>query len=135
EYMFWADTSCTLASINLTRFLNEDGSFAVDAYRHAIQITITAQEIMVSNASYPTDKIARNSEDFRPLGLGCANLGALLMARGVPYDSDEGRDLASCLTSVLTGEAYAQSARAAREVGPFNGYAANLQPTLRGSGK
>ena len=87
EYMFLDDTSCNLASINLTRFLNDDGSIDIEAYKHAIHITITAQEILVSNASYPTEKIARNSEEFRPLGLGYANLGALLMARGVPYDS------------------------------------------------
>ena len=135
EYMFLDDTSCNLASINLTRFLNEDGSIDIDAYRHAIHITITAQEILVSNASYPTEKIARNSEEFRPLGLGYANLGALLMARGVPYDSPKGRDLAACLTAILTGEAYAQSARMAREVGPFNGYPANRQPMLRVIGK
>jgi ribonucleoside-diphosphate reductase alpha chain len=135
EYMYLDDTSCNLASINLTRFLNDDGSIDIDSYRHAIHITITAQEILVSNASYPTEAIARNSEDFRPLGLGYANLGALLMARGVPYDSAKGRDLAACLTAILTGEAYAQSARIAREVGPFNGYPANRQPMLRVIGK
>jgi ribonucleoside-diphosphate reductase alpha chain len=135
EFMFLDDTSCNLASINLTRFLNQDGSFDIDGYRHAIHITITAQEILVSNASYPTEKITRNSEDFRPLGLGYANLGALLMARGVPYDSPEGRDLAACLTAILTGDAYAQSARIAHEIGPFNGYAANRQPMLRVIGK
>ena len=135
EYMFLDDTSCNLASINLTRFLNEDGSIDIEAYKHAIHITITAQEILVSNASYPTEKIARNSEEFRPLGLGYANLGALLMARGVPYDSPQGRDLAACLTSILTGEAYAQSARIAREIGPFSGYALNRQPMLRVVGK
>ncbi len=135
EYMFLDDTSCNLASINLTRFLNDDGSIDIEAYKHAIHITITAQEILVSNASYPTEKIARNSEEFRPLGLGYANLGALLMARGVPYDSPQGRDLAACLTSILTGEAYAQSSRIAREIGPFNGYAVNRQPMLRVVGK
>ena len=135
EYMFLDDTSCNLASINLTRFLNDDGSIDIEAYKHAIHITITAQEILVSNASYPTEKITKNSEEFRPLGLGYANLGALLMARGVPYDSPQGRDLAACLTSILTGEAYAQSARIAREIGPFNGYAANRQPMLRVVGK
>jgi ribonucleoside-diphosphate reductase alpha chain len=135
EYMFLDDTSCNLASLNLTRFLNEDGSIDIEAYKHAIHITITAQEILVSNASYPTEKITKNSEDFRPLGLGYANLGALLMARGVPYDSPQGRDLAACLTSVLTGEAYAQSARIAREIGPFSGYAVNRQPMLRVIGK
>ena len=135
EFMFLDDTSCNLASINLTRFLNEDGSMDIEAYKHAIHITITAQEILVSNASYPTEKITRNSEDFRPLGLGYANLGALLMARGVPYDSPQGRDLAACLTSILTGEAYAQSSRIAREIGPFTGYAVNRQPMLRVIGK
>jgi ribonucleoside-diphosphate reductase alpha chain len=135
EYMFLDDTSCNLASINLTRFLNDDGSIDIEAYKHAIHITITAQEILVSNASYPTEKIARNSEEFRPLGLGYANLGALLMARGVPYDSPQGRDLAACLTSILTGEAYAQSSRIAREIGPFSGYATNRQPMLRVVGK
>jgi ribonucleoside-diphosphate reductase alpha chain len=135
EFMFLDDTSCNLASINLTRFLNDDGSIDIEAYKHAIHITITAQEILVSNASYPTEKITKNSEDFRPLGLGYANLGALLMARGVPYDSPQGRDLAACLTSILTGEAYAQSARIAREVGAFNGYAHNRQPMLRVVGK
>jgi ribonucleoside-diphosphate reductase alpha chain len=135
EFVFLDDTSCNLASINVLRFLNEDGSIDIDAYRHAIHITITAQEIMVGNASYPTERIARNSEDYRPLGLGYANLGALLMARGVPYDSPKGRDLAACLTAILTGEAYAQSARMAREIGPFNGYPANRQPMLRVIGK
>ena len=135
EYMFLDDTSCNLASINLTRFLNDDGSMDIEAYKHAIHITITAQEILVSNASYPTEKIATNSEEYRPLGLGYANLGALLMARGVPYDSPQGRDLAACLTAILTGEAYAQSARIAREIGPFKGYPANRQPMLRVIGK
>lgn len=135
EYLFLDDTACNLASINLTRFLNDDGTIDIDGYRHAIHITITAQEILVSNASYPTEKIAKNSEDFRPLGLGYANLGALLMARGAPYDSPQGRDLASCLTAMLTGEAYAQSARMAREIGPFNGYAVNRKPMLRVIGK
>jgi ribonucleoside-diphosphate reductase alpha chain len=131
EFQFLDDTACNLASINLLRFLNEDGSIDVDAYRHAVRLTITAQEIIVSDASYPTEKIAKNSEDFRPLGLGYANLGALLMARGLPYDSPKGRDLAACLTAILTGEGYAQSARIAREVGPFNGYGVNRQPMLR----
>jgi len=131
EYMFLGDSACNLASINVLRFLNEDGSFAIDDYRHAVQLTITAQEIVVSPASYPTEKIGKNSEAFRPLGLGYANLGALLMAKGIPYDSPKGRDLAACLTAILTGEGYAQSARIAREVGPFDGYAVNRQPMLR----
>jgi ribonucleoside-diphosphate reductase alpha chain len=131
EYMYLDDSACNLASLNLMKFLNEDGSFDVESYRHAVHITITAQEILVGNAAYPTERIGKNSEDFRPLGLGYANLGALLMARGVPYDSPSGRDLAACITAVMTGEAYAQSARMAREVGPFNGYAVNRQPMLR----
>jgi ribonucleoside-diphosphate reductase alpha chain len=131
EYMYLDDSACNLASINLLRFLHADGSFAIDDYRHAVQLTITAQEILVSNAQYPTEKIGRNSEAFRPLGLGYANLGALLMARGIPYDSPKGRDLAACLTAILTGEGYAQSARIAREVGAFDGYAVNRQPMLR----
>jgi ribonucleoside-diphosphate reductase alpha chain len=135
EYMHLDDSACNLASINLMRFLNDDGSIDIDAYRDAIHLTITAQEILVSNASYPTEKIGKNSEDFRPLGLGYANLGALLMARGAPYDSPQGRDLAACLTAMLTGEAYAQSARIAREIAPFNGFAVNRQPMLRVIGK
>ena len=131
EYMYLDDSACNLASINLLRFLNEDGSFAIEDYRHAVRMTITAQEIVVSPAAYPTGKIAANSEAFRPLGLGYANLGALLMARGFPYDSPRGRDLAACLTAILTGEGYAQSARIAREVGPFDGFAVNRQPMLR----
>jgi len=131
EYMYLDDSACNLASLNLMKFLNEDGSIDVESYRHAVHMTITAQEILVGNAAYPTERIGKNSEDFRPLGLGYANLGALLMARGVPYDSPAGRDLAACMTAIMTGEAYAQSARTAREVAPFNGYAVNRQPMLR----
>jgi len=135
EYLFLDDSACNLASLNLIKFLREDGTFDIDAYRHAIHLTITAQEILVSNASYPTPKIADNSEKFRPLGLGYANLGAVLMARGVPYDSPHGRDLAAALTAILTGEAYTQSARVAREIGPFSGFSVNRQPMLRVIGK
>ena len=135
EYMYLDDSACNLASLNLMTFLREDGTLDIDGYRHAVHMTITAQEILVSNASYPTPRIAENSENFRPLGLGYANLGALLMARGVPYDSPQGRELAACVTAIMTGEAYAQSARIAREVGPFNGYAVNRQPMLRVIGK
>ena len=131
EFMYLDDTACNLASLNLMRFLREDGTFDVAAFRHAVSITITAMEILVSKASYPTERIAENSERFRPLGHGYANLGALLMARGVPYDSPQGRELAACLTAIMTGEAYAQSARIAREVGPFAGYPENRQPMLR----
>jgi ribonucleoside-diphosphate reductase alpha chain len=131
EYMFLDNTSCNLASINLMRFLDEQGEFDVEAYREACRILITAQEILVDNASYPTEAIAQNSRDFRPLGLGYANLGALLMASGLPYDSDAGRDVAAALTAVMTGEAYAQSARIAQKKGPFNGFAVNREPMLR----
>jgi len=135
EYMFLDDSACNLASLNLLTFMREDGSIDVEGYRHAVDITITAQEILVGRADYPTPKIHENSIDYRPLGLGYANLGALLMARGVPYDSDAGRETAACLTSIMTGEAYAQSARIAKEVGPFNGYQKNREPMLRVIGK
>ena len=129
EFMFLDDTSCNLASINLTRFLNEDGSIDIEAYKHAIHITITAQEILVSNASYPTEKITKNSEDFRPLGLGYANLGALLMARGVPYDSRQGRDLAACLPHILPAQPYAPASRIHRERGTVRRRAPHRPPT------
>src|SRR5438445_3455260 len=131
EYRFLDNTSCNLASINLMKFLDERGEFNVDAHREACRILITAQEILVDNASYPTEAITQNSRDFRPLGLGYANLGALLMASGLPYDSDAGRDVAAALTAVMTGEAYAQSARIAQKKGPFNGFAVNREPMLR----
>src|SRR5437660_843046 len=131
EYMFLDNTSCNLASINLMKFLDERGEFDVEAYREACRILITAQEILVDNASYPTEAITQNSRDFRPLGLGYANLGALLMASGLPYDSDAGRDVAAALTAVMTGEAYAQSARIAQRKGSFNGFAINREPMLR----
>jgi ribonucleoside-diphosphate reductase alpha chain len=131
EYMFLDNSSCNLASINLMRFLDERGEFDVQAYREACRIMITAQEIIVDNASYPTEAIEKNSRDFRPLGLGYANLGALLMASGLPYDSDAGRDVAAALTAVMNGEAYAQSARIAQKKGPFGGFALNREPMLR----
>src|SRR5208283_1639942 len=106
EYMFLDDTACNLASLNLMRFVDEGGAFDVAAYRHAVAITILAQEIIVDHAAYPTLRIAKNSHLYRPLGLGYANLGALLMSFGVPYDSDEGRNLAAVLTSVMCGQAY-----------------------------
>ena len=113
------------------RFLNADGAFEVEAYRHAVDILITAQEIIVDNASYPTPAITRNSYDFRPLGLGYANLGALLMARGLPYDSDAGRAYAAAITGLLTGQAYLTSAKIAKVIGPFAGYTVNREPMLR----
>ncbi len=131
EYMFLDDSACNLASLNLLAFQTDEGSFDIEAFRHAVQLTITAQEILVGGAAYPTPKIAENSEKFRPLGLGYANLGALLMAQGLPYDSDEGRAVAGAITSIMTGEAYAQSARIAREIGPFAGFAVNRAPMLR----
>ncbi|MGZ4876001.1 MAG: vitamin B12-dependent ribonucleotide reductase, partial [Candidatus Angelobacter sp.] len=113
EYMFLDDSACNLSSLNLMKFLKSNGEFDVPAYRHAVDVMITAQEILVDNAGYPTEMIARNSHDYRPLGLGYANLGALLMASGLPYDSDAGRDYAACVTAIMCGEAYLQSARIA----------------------
>src|SRR6202047_856618 len=130
EYMFLDDTACNLASLNLMKFVNSGGQFDVSAFKHAVDITITAQEILVDNASYPTPQIAENSHNFRPLGLGYANLGALLMSMALPYDSDEGRDVAGAITALMCGEAYAQSARIAEKMGPFAGYAVNREPML-----
>ncbi len=136
EYMFLNDTACNLASMNLLKFVDADGEFDVEAYRFAARVTITAQEILVDNASYPTPQIEENSHRFRPLGIGYANLGALLMSRGLAYDSDEGRAYAATLTAIMTGEAYRQSAVVARDHGgPFNDYAINEQPFLRVIGK
>ena len=132
EYMFLDDSACNLASINLMKFVRPDGEFDVVAYRSACRTLITAQEILVDNASYPTPAIAKNSHAYRPLGLGYANLGALLMSRGLPYDGDAGRDYAAALTAIMTGEAYAQSARIARDHGgPFAGFEMNREPFLR----
>ncbi len=132
EYMFLNDSACNLASLNLQTFVKPDGEFDVEAYKHAIATTLTAMEIIIDNASYPTKKIEKNSHLFRPLGLGYANLGALLMARGLPYDSVPGRAYAAALTSILCGEAYKQSALISRDAtGPFEGYAANEAPFLR----
>jgi len=130
EYMFLDDTACNLASLNLMKYLGTNGQFDVEAFKHAVDVTITAQEILVDNASYPTPKIAENSHNFRPLGLGYANLGALLMSMALPYDSDEGRDVAGAITALMCGEAYAQSARVAERMGPFPGYAVNREPML-----
>jgi ribonucleoside-diphosphate reductase alpha chain len=114
EYMFLDDSACNLASLNLLKFA-PNGTFDVEAYRHAVDVLITAQEILVDNAGYPTETIMRNSHDYRPLGLGYANLGALLMAAGLPYDSDAGRDYAACVTAIMCGEAYLQSSRIAEQ--------------------
>ena len=131
EYMFLDDSACNLASLNLMRFYNENTGFDVEAYRAALRIVITAQEILVDFASYPTKAIEKNSHLFRPLGIGYANLGALLMARGIAYDSEDGRDYAAAITSILSGESYAQSARIAGKIGAFEGYAINREPFLR----
>jgi ribonucleoside-diphosphate reductase alpha chain len=130
EYMFLDDTACNLASLNLLKFLGANGQFDVDGFRAAVDITITAQEILVDKASYPTERIARNSHDYRPLGLGYANLGALLMSLALPYDSDGGRDYCGVITALMTGEAYAQSARIAERMGPFGGYLRNRESML-----
>jgi ribonucleoside-diphosphate reductase alpha chain len=118
EYMFLDDSACNLASLNLLKFA-PNGTFDVEAYRHAVDVLITAQEILVDNAGYPTEMIMRNSHDYRPLGLGYANLGALLMATGLPYDSDAGRDYASCVTAIMCGEAYLQSSKIAEQCAPL----------------
>jgi ribonucleoside-diphosphate reductase alpha chain len=130
EYMFLDDSACNLASMNLLKFA-PNGTFDVEAYRHAVDILITAQEILVDNAGYPTEMIMKNSHDYRPLGLGYANLGALLMACGLPYDSDGGRDYASCVTAIMCGEAYLQSSRIAELCPPL---VPATEPTRKGLG-
>jgi ribonucleoside-diphosphate reductase alpha chain len=131
EYMHLDNSACNLASLNLLKFLDADGTFDIPAFRHAVEVVFTAQEIIVGNSSYPTEKIGRNAKAFRQLGLGYANLGALLMARGLPYDSDAGRAWAGAITALMTGHAYATSARIAEQMGPFAGYAPNREPMLR----
>lgn len=123
EYMHLDNSACNLASLNLLKFLNEDGSFDVDAYKHSIETVFLAQEILVGYSAYPTESIDKNARAYRELGMGYANLGAMLMAKGLPYDSDEGRAVAAGLTSIMTGQAYATSAKIAKRVGPFAGYA------------
>ncbi len=130
EYMFLDDTACNLASLNLKKFVNEDGRFDVGDFRHAVDVTTTAMEIIVDNASYPTPQIERNSHRFRPLGLGYANLGAMLMSWGVPYDSDQGRALAGAITALMCGQSYATSARIAAQLGPFEDYPENASAML-----
>ena len=131
EYMFLDDTACNLASLNLMRFYDPATGFDTASFRHACEIVITAQEIVVDYASYPTPKIAENSHAYRPLGIGYANLGALLMARGLPYDSAAGRDYAGAVTALMSGASYLQSTRIAAIKGPFEGYEANRQPMLQ----
>ncbi len=130
EYMFLDDTACNLSSINLKKCMTPDGGFDVDRYRRACAIMITAQEVLVDHASYPTPPIAENSHLFRPLGLGFANLGSMLMSMGIPYDSEAGRGICGALTALLTGQGYSTSAQIASTVGPFAGYKENEQPML-----
>ena len=130
EFMFLDDTACNLASLNLVKFLKTDGSFDLEGYRHACRIFIVAQEILVDHSSYPTPKIAKNSHDYRPLGLGYANLGTLLMLKGIAYDSEQGRAWAATLTAILTAEAYVVSAEEAAQLGAFSGYSSNREPML-----
>jgi ribonucleoside-diphosphate reductase alpha chain len=130
EYMFLDDSACNLASLNLMKFVTPDLKFDVEAFQHAVEVVIAAQEILVDNASYPTEKIAVNSHNFRPLGLGYANLGALLMANGLPYDSDGGRDFSAAITSLMHGQAYLTSSRIAGEIGPCEGYGDNRDSFL-----
>ncbi|MGA1062077.1 MAG: vitamin B12-dependent ribonucleotide reductase, partial [Ilumatobacteraceae bacterium] len=131
EYMHIDNSACNLASINLLKYLDTDGTFDVDAYRHTVEVVFTAQEILVGRADYPTEKIGENSRKFRQLGLGYANLGALLMALGYAYDSPEGRAWAAALTSLMTGHAYATSARTSARLGPFEGFEENAEHMLR----
>jgi ribonucleoside-diphosphate reductase alpha chain len=131
EFIFLDDTACNLASLNLMKFRREDGEFDTEAFAAACRTLITAQEILVDNASYPTERIGERSHDYRPLGLGYANLGVLLMDRGLPYDSDGGRAYAAAITALMHGEAYAQSARLAAAMGSFPGFARNQEPMLR----
>ena len=131
EYMHLDNSACNLASLNLLKYLREDGVFDTEAFRRAVDIVILAQDILVDNSSYPTAEIAANAHAFRELGLGYANLGALLMSLGLPYDSEAGRAYASAVTALMSGEGYLQSARAAAAVEPFTGFEVNRQPMLR----
>jgi ribonucleoside-diphosphate reductase alpha chain len=130
EYMFLDDSACNLASFNLMKFRTADGAFDVEAFRHAVALMILSMEIIVDDASYPSEKIEKNSHDYRPLGLGYANLGALLMASGLPYDDDHGRGAAAAITALLGGESYAASAEIAKAKGPFAGYAKNRESMM-----
>jgi ribonucleoside-diphosphate reductase alpha chain len=131
EYMHLDNSACNLASLNLMKFVNEDGTFDVADFKHAVEIVFTAQEILVGDSSYPTEKIGINARAYRQLGLGYANLGALLMARGLAYDSDAGRAWAGAITALMTGHAYRTSALVAEAMGPFEGYEPNADAMLR----
>src|SRR4030095_12916900 len=125
------NSACNLASLNLMKFVDDEGRFDVAGFRHAVEVVFTAQEIVVGNSDYPTDAIGRNARAFRQLGLGYAHLGALLMARGLPYDSDGGRAWAGAITALMTGWAYRTSARIADVTGPFAGFPPNRDAMLR----
>src|ERR671930_1513395 len=131
EYMSIDDSACNLASLNLMKFRNEDGTFDVDDFCHAVDVILLAQEIVVTPSSYPTEKIGRNARAFRQLGLGYANLGALLMADGLPYNSEEGRAVAASITALMTGRGYRRSAEVASALGPYEGYPENREPHNR----
>ncbi len=131
EYMHLDNSACNLASLNLLKFADAEGNFDIPAFKHAVEVLFTAQEIIVGNSSYPTEKIGQNAKAFRQLGIGYANLGALLMARGLPYDSDGGRAWAGAITAIMTGHAYRTSARIAEHTGPYAGYAPNRDAMLR----
>ena len=131
EYMHLDNSACNLASLNLLKFLRDDGGFDTESFRHTVDIMITAQDILIDNSSYPTEEITQNAHDFRELGLGYANLGALLMSLGLPYDSDAGRSYAAAVTALLTGEGYLQSTRVADRLEPFGGYPVNREPMLK----
>ena len=130
EYMSIDDSACNLASLNMMKFRREDGELDVEAFEHAVDVVFLAQEILVGYSSYPTPEIGRNAKRFRQLGLGYANLGALLMARGLPYDSDEGRAYAAAITGLMTGRAYRKSAEIAARMGSFDGYQVNRAPMI-----
>src|SRR5439155_24861445 len=130
-YMHLDNSACNLASLNLLKFLEEDGTFDVEGFKAAVEVVFTAQEILVGNADYPTESIGATARRFRQLGLGYANLGALLMAQGLPYDSEKGRAWAAAITALMTGQAYATSGRTAARMGPFAGYSENEEPMNR----
>jgi ribonucleoside-diphosphate reductase alpha chain len=130
EYMHLDNSACNLASLNLLKFLKEDNTFDIKAFTHTVELIFTAQEILVGYSEYPTEKITKNAKAYRELGIGYANLGALLMALGLPYDSGEGRAIAAAITSLLTGHSYATSARLANRVGPFAGFAKDREAML-----
>jgi ribonucleoside-diphosphate reductase alpha chain len=131
EYMHIDNSACNLASINLLKYLREDNSFDIQAFQHTVEVIFTAQEILVGYSEYPTEKITKNARAYRELGLGYANLGAMLMAQGLPYDSDEGRAQAAAITALMTGRAYAVSAKLARKVGPFAGFHKDREQMLK----